>query len=134
MDLADVMDAIAARLDTIDGLTVFASPADAIHPPVAIVSYPDTITFDETYGRGMDRMDLAVAVLVGKNDKLSARNTLGAYCDGTGAKSVKTVLESGTYTAFHMVRVQSIDFDDVSVAGVEYTAALFALDITGSGS
>lgn len=134
MNLADVMDEVAARLDTIDGLRCFAQPPGKITPPGAFVDYPENIAFDATYGRGSDRMTLPVALLVGKVVDRSARDQLGAYADGSGAKSIKTVLESGTYTAFDEVTVQRVDFDPVRIAGVDYMAALFTLDIIGPGS
>ncbi len=134
MDLAVVMTAIADRLDTITGLRCFAYPPPTLSPPAAVVSYPDTLTFDETYGRGMDRMDLPVVVVVGKPSDRTARDALAAYCKGSGAASVKAVVESGTYSAFHTVRVKDIEFDVVTIAGVDYMAALFTLDIAGSGS
>ena len=134
MNLADVMDEVAAKLDTIAGLRCFAYPADAVQPPAAIVSYPETITFDETYGRGMDRLTLPVVVVVGKPTDRSSRDALAAYCHGSGARSVKAVVEAGTYTAFDTVRVTSIEFDVVVIAGTDYLAALFDLDVAGAGS
>lgn len=134
MDLADVMDEVAARLGTIAGLRVHAHPPGSVTPPAAVVSYPDTYTFDETYGRGMDRMTLPVVVVVGKASDRAARDQLGVYVDGSGAASVKQVLESGTYTAFHTVRVVGAEFDVVTIAAVDYLAATFDLDIAGSGS
>lgn len=134
MNLADVMQAVSDRLDTIDGLRCFAYPPATVSPPAAIVSYPHAYTYDETYGRGMDRMTLPVVVVVGKVSDRSARNQLGAYVDGSGAASVKAVLESGTYTAFDSVRVESVEFDVVPIAAIDYMAALFTLDIAGSGA
>ncbi len=134
MNLANVMQAVADRLDTIDGLRCFGFPPHSLSPPAAIVSYPDKITFDETYGRGMDRLTLPVVVVVGRVSDRSARDQLGAYCDGVGAASVKQVLESGAYTAFDTVRVTGADFDVVSIAGTDYMAALFDLDIVGRGT
>lgn len=134
MNLANVMDDISNRLDTIAGLRCFAYPPDMVQPPAAVVTYPDTYTFDETYGRGMDRMSLPVVLVVGKVSDRASRDELGAYCNGTGAASVKAVLESGTYTAFHEVRVEGIEFDVVTIAGTDYMAATFTLDIAGSGS
>ena len=134
MNLANVMDAISDRLDTIAGLRCFAHPSGSVTPPAAIVSYPETYTFDETYGRGMDRLNLPVVVVVGKVSDRASRDALAAYCNGTGAASVKAVLESGTYSTFHTVRVASIEFDTVTIAGTDYIAALFDLDISGSGS
>lgn len=134
MDLGNVMDAISTRLDTITGLRCFASPPATLVPPAAVVSYPDTLAFDATYGRGMDRLDLPVVVVVGRPTDRSTRDNLSLYCDGSGASSVKAVLESGTYSAFHTVRVKDIEFDVVTIAAIDYMAAIFNLDIAGSGS
>lgn len=136
MNLADVMDAVAERLSVIDGLAgrVFAYPPAAVTPPAAVVSYPDEYTFDATYGRGMDRMTLPVALVVGRPTDRSTRDRLAGYCDGSGVSSVKAALESGAYSVMDTLRVVSVSIDAVSIGGVEYAAALFELDITGPGS
>lgn len=134
MDLVAVMDEIGDRLDTIDGLRVFRYPPDSITPPAAVVAYPDSLTFDETYGRGMDRLTLPVVVVVGRQSDRASRDNLGRYCDGSGSASVKAVLESGSYTAFDTLRVMSVEFDSVTMAGTDYVAAMFDVDIAGSGA
>lgn len=134
MDLAAVMDAISNRLDTITGLRCHPYPPGSVTPPAAIVSYPEGITFDATYARGMDRMTLPVVVVVGKPTERSTRDKLGAYCNGSGAASVKAVLESGTYAACDTVTVRGAEFDVVSIGGTDYMAALFTLDIAGQGA
>lgn len=134
MNLADVMDAVSDQLDTITGLRCFPYPAPKVTPPAAVVSYPEAVNFDATYGRGMDRMSLVVWLLVGRVSERSARDQLGAYCDGSGSRSVKAVLESGTYTAFDEVRVESIEFDVIKIGDIDYIAAGFTLDIAGSGA
>jgi hypothetical protein len=127
------MDAIANRLDSIDGLRVFAYPPDSVVPPAAIVTYPDDITYDATYARGMDRMTVPVVVAVGRVTDRSTRDRLGAYVDSAGAQSIKAVIESGTYSAFDTVRVMSAEFDVYTIAGTDYMAAIFDLDIAGTG-
>lgn len=134
MKLDDVMDEVAARLGTIAGLRVFPYPADSVSPPAAIVSYPEKYTFDETYGRGMDRMTLPVVVVVGKPTDRASRDRIAQYCDGAGPASVKAAVEAGKYVACDTVRVTGIEFDVVTVAGTDYLAALFDLDIAGAGS
>jgi hypothetical protein len=131
--LLDVMAQIGARLGTITGLRVYDYPADHITPPAAVIAYPDEITFDETYGRGMDRMTLPVLVIEGRASDRASRNNLVPYANGAGAKSIKAVVESGTYTAFDAVRVTRCEFDVVRITGVDYAVALFDLDIGGSG-
>jgi hypothetical protein len=134
MDLADVMDQTGDRLDTIGGLRVWRYPPNSLTPPGAVVSYPEDYDYDATYGRGMDRMTLPVVVVVGKPSDRASRDKLAAYVDGSGAASVKAVLESGTYTAFDSVRVMRVEFDVVTIAGTDYMAALFSLDIAGQGA
>jgi len=136
MDLAAVMDEVATRLATISGLRVTAHPPDEIQPPAAVVTYPDSYDFDQTYGRGSDRIELPVVVLVGKVSTRAARDKLSGYVNGSGASSVKAVLEADphTYTAFHTLRVTKVDFDVIAVGAVEYLTATFTLDIFGRGA
>lgn len=137
MNLAGVMDQIAAQLDTITGLRVNAYPDGQINTPAAVVAMPESITFDETGGRGSDSMILHVVVLVSGTNARVARNQLAAYCDGSGPRSVKAVLEAGTYTAFDVngLRVSGVDFDVYQESGAgPYPCAIFTLTITGSGT
>jgi len=135
MDLGAVMQAVADRIDTVTGLRVYAHPPDSVEAPAAIVTYPDTYTYDATYGRGMDRIEaLPVVLLVGKVSGRASRDKVAQYVKGSGAGSMKAVIESGTYTAFDTVRVASVTFDIIAVASVEYLGATFILDIAGQGA
>lgn len=134
MNLKDVMDQVAAQVDTITDLRVYPFPPDALAPPAAVVSWPETYDYDATYQRGMDRLTLPVVLVVGKPNDRSTVERLGAYADGNGPKSVKAVVEAGTYTAFEAVRVMSVEFDVVTIGGTDYMAALFSLDIVGKGA
>lgn len=134
MNFADVADDIADALDGIAGLNVYPFAADHVSPPAAVVGFPEDYTFDTTMGRGSDRMSIPVFVLVGKVSDRAARDTLGAYVDGSGAKSIKAKLEGSTYTAFDSLRVQSVEFETISVAGQELLAGVFSVDIYGQGS
>lgn len=136
MNLTAVAEEIATRLDTIDGLRCFAYQPQAITPPAGIVlnPAPGDIVYDATYGRGMDRIKLPVLLLAGRSDNRSAQDAIRAYLDGAGPRSIKAVLESGSYTSLHTLRVQTAGVDGVLMGGVEYLAALLSLDITGQGS
>ncbi len=134
MILSAVMDELAAELDTIAGLRVFAYPTDSVPPPAAVVGYPEKITFDTTMGRGVDKATFPIFVVVGRVTDRSARNLLSVYCDGTGAKSVKAVLNAGApWTAMASVRTGDIDFTTVTVAGIDYLTAVFTVDVYGTG-
>ena len=134
MNLGEVMQAVADRIDTIAGLRVYAYPPDTVNAPAAVVTYPDTYTYDATYGRGMDRLELPVVVLIGKVSDRASRDNLSRYVDGSGAASIKQVLESGTYTAFDSCRVTGAEFDVIAIGAVEYLAATLTLDIAGQGA
>jgi hypothetical protein len=128
------MDQVTTRLDTIAGLRCFGYPPDSITPPAAIVTYPEEITFDSTYGRGADTVTLPVIVAVGKVHDRATRNLVDAYLAGSGAASIKAVIEAGTYTAFDSVRVIRAEFDIVTIGSGDYLAAVFDLDIIGDGA
>jgi hypothetical protein len=128
------MDQVGDRLDVIDGLRVFRYPPPVVTGDAAIVSYPDEYTFDATYGRGMDTMTLPLVLVVPRPTERTTRDRLAGYCDGSGSKSVKELLESGDYAAFDSLRVAGITFDVVSIGGTDFAAALFDLNLAGSGS
>ena len=134
MNVGDVMDQLGEALDTIDGLRVYDFPTEAITPPAAVLAYPESIAFDETYGHGMDKLTLPVLVMVGRVSERSARDQLTPYADGSGALSVKAAVEGYTYTAADDVHVTSADFDVVRIAGVDYAAALFTVQVAGPGA
>ncbi len=134
MDLKLVGDEIAARLDTIAGLRAYAYVPDKITPPSAVVAFPERVRFDETYGRGFDRVSLPIFVLTGRLTDRSSHTLLIAYCSGAGASSIKAVVESGPYTAFDELRVEGIEFNTYTIASTELVGAKFMLDITGQGA
>lgn len=135
MNLAECMQQLADQLETIGGgLTVFGHPPNRVSAPAAIVTYPDGYTFDGSYGRGMDRLTLPIIVLVGKVDARTSRDRIGKYADGSGAASIKQVVESGVYTAFDSVRVTGVEFDIATISGTEYLTAAFDCDIVGKGA
>lgn len=132
MILADVMAEVATQLNTITGLRVYPEPPDSIQAPAGIVSYPE-VTFDLTFARGADQYELPVIVAVGKVSTRSAAAEMSAYLSGVGAKSVKAVLEAGTYTAFDVLHVSRATVDVIESNGIEYIGATFTCIITGSG-
>lgn len=135
MDLNEVADEIAEVLATIDGLRVTGYPPPTVAPPAGIVSYPESVTFDETYGRGMDRIrDWPVAVVVGKATDRTARERIYEYAAATGSSSVKAVLEAHDWVSLDQLRVAEVEFDVVEIGTNKYIAAVFHLDIAGQGT
>jgi hypothetical protein len=134
MNLTEVMSELGDQLDTISKLNVYRYSANKPSAPAALVSLPDDLNYLGAYGRGLDSMTLPVTVLVGKMSDSSSHRDMAAYANGSGARSVKQVLEAGTYTAMDTVVVESVDFLIYTVNDIDYLAAEFAVKITGSGS
>lgn len=135
MKLADVMDEVADRLESISGLRVVAHPPGSVVSPAGVVSYPDRIEYQTTYGRGVNRIvGLPAILVVGKATDRAARDTVSGWSAGAGAGSVVQAIESATYASCDEVTVTMCTFDVVTIAGVDYLAAMFELDIIGSGA
>lgn len=134
MDLGSVMDDIGAALETIDGLRVYPYFAQRVSPPAASVGWPTTFDYDETYGRGADSMTLPAIIMVGRVDARTSRDHIAQYADGNGAHSVKTAIDSYDSDVWDAATVTSVEFDVVQVAGVDYLAAEFTIDVYGKGS
>lgn len=133
MLLSDVMDQLGAALGSIDELRVFPYWVEQVTPPAAIVGWPDPITYDASFRRGADSFTLPVWIVVGRVDARSARDTLAAYLDGAGASSVKAALDGGTYTACDSVRVATARVEPVTIAGIDYLAAVLDVEVFGTG-
>lgn len=136
MDLDLLATEIGARLDTIDELTVYVGPPASIHEPCAVVALPDEIEYDRTFGRGADRIVLPVLVLVSRVDDASIMKRAAAYCAGSGASSVKAILQDNSYTwqQCDYVFVARAELDTVTWGGLDYQGVLFELHILGPGS
>jgi hypothetical protein len=131
--LADVMDELAAELDTITGLQVIAYPAKSVVVPAAVIDFPETYSYDATFGRGTDTLTIPIHVAVGDVWDKNTRDTLSQFVDGSGVASVKAVLEAGTYTACDTVSVTEVEFAPIQIAGVVYFGAVFTVEIAGPG-
>jgi hypothetical protein len=136
MDLYAVKDELATVLKTITGLRAYAWAQGSVEPPAALPGWPDRLDYVQTYGRGQSHVeDLPVLVLVGKASERVAAKRLGEYVAESGAKSIPATLEgrTGSWTTCDVVTVAWVGFPAVTLAGVDYLAAEFHLDITGKG-
>lgn len=126
-DIGTVMDAIGTALDTITGLRVYDFPAKSAQPPFAVVDLPESIEYDAAMQRGYDRCTLNVVVGIANVVDRTARDKICTYTAGSGATSVKTVLEAAGIG--ESLRVTRVQFRTISFAGSVYLGAVFTLDI-----
>lgn len=134
MRLDAVMDEVALALAAITGLNVSSHPPGSLTAPAGYVAYPKSIDFDETYGRGTDQFtDLGIVLVVGKAYEQSSRDTVAAWASGDGPQSVKRLAEAWDWTTCDDLTVNSCEFDVVSIANIEYLAAIFVATVVGPG-
>lgn len=134
MNLAEVMDEIAAALQQITGLNVFPYPPGSITPPAGYVSYPRPIRYDEVYDHGGDEFtDLPVVLLAGRASDLSARDKVSGWCDPAHPDSVKRALERWPWKSCDDIHIGECEFDVETIGGVGYLAANFKATVVGPG-
>ena len=130
--MGEIADA-AEAMPRLVGL-VHRQPVGTAVPPAFIVLYPEDVVFDATHGRGSDVVNGGFVVLIGKPFERSTAELLGELAAGDGENSIKQALETyGGYTALDELVVKSIQFDVVSLGGVEYMAGVGTLEIIGEG-
>ena len=130
-NVGTIRTALAANLSTISGLRTSAWVPDNINPPIAVIR-PDSITFDAAFARGIDDMTFLVLVIVGRVDERSAQAKLDAYCETTGASSIKRAIESDRTLggAVSDLRVTEMrNYTSISIGDVIYLAAEFVVQV-----
>lgn len=132
--IAQIRAGIATNLATITGLRTSATVPDQINPPVAVI-LPSTIDYDTAFRRGLDTMQFQVLAIVGRADERTAQNTLDAYCQSTGATSIKTAIESDRTLAgvIKDLRVtQMRNYGPADIGGTTYLTAEFVVSVYSS--
>lgn len=131
LDVNAAMDGIGVRLATITGLRVFDYTPDDASPPAAVIQLP-SVTYDSTMARGADEATFPVHVLVGKASDRASRHALAPYLAGTGAASVKQVIEADR-TLAGAVSSTRVERASVSViplpSGIDLLAATFDVHV-----
>lgn len=141
MNLENVMAEIAAAarpaaraLGVVDR-QIFLEPPDSISPPSMIISYPESVTFDQTYGRGMDVITgLPLIIAIGRPTNTKLAPTAKACVSGSGPKSIKAALEAHDWTTCSEVTATRADFDVVSIGGDDVLICAFSLTVAGIGA
>lgn len=134
MNLRAVMNEVGKAMESLTGISVAPWPAASINVPGGYVSYPTTVDYDQTYGRGTDQFtDLPVVLLLGEVTSEAARDEAGDWAAGDGPKSLKQALEAWKWETCDDVTVTQCEFDGETEAGIVYLAARFKLTVVGPG-
>lgn len=127
--VTDLRNGLAANLATISGLRQQAWQPDNINPPAAYI-FPQGVTFDNAFNRGMNTYTFVVTVVVGRQSERSSQNALDTYVSGTGSNSIKRAIESDKTLggkAFD-VRVTDVrNYGELVAGEVTYLSAEFVV-------
>lgn len=121
------MDQIGVALATVTGLRVFDFPPKSAQPPFAFVDLPERVDYDLAMARGNDRASFTVVVAVADVVDRAARDAIAAYAAGSGAASIKAVLDAADIGA--SARVTGCEFRPVTLAAGTYAGCIFDLDV-----
>jgi hypothetical protein len=91
------------------------------------------MNFDSTFNRGFDSATCTVLLIVGRMSEQAAQAKLDGYLAGTGSTSVKAAIEADATLsgAVQTVRVASATSGSVQVAGNDFLAYRYVLDLIG---
>lgn len=117
--------AAAVRV-AIPGLTAYDYTSEAIVEP-AFMTTDVTVDFDQTFGRGLDAINLKAVALVGRSEDRDNQKKLRKYLSGSGAASLKAAIEADSTLggACHDLRVVRVTgrrfylFGDKQYVGAE---------------
>lgn len=129
--VSELRTGLATRLATITGLRAAAQLPEQPTPPQAVV-YPQRITYDGAFGRGHDEYTFTVLVIVGRAGERTAQTALDAYCNGTGASSVKTAIEADSTLGGKAIDCRVTDMTGqgaLTVGDATYLTAEFAVTV-----
>ncbi len=127
--MAELRDAIAAAMGSIQGLRTSAFVPDAPRPPIAVVM-PDRIEYDLNARRGADRFFFTVTVLASRADDRAAQQNLDQYL--VGPKSIKDAIEKDRTLGgkADTCRVTSMqNYSSVPVGETIYLSAQFIVEV-----
>lgn len=133
MDFAAIRQAIAARLQTIDGLTVYPGAQDVISPPCAWPILRPPVNLNVTLGDGEADITYQIFVAVGMNDTSNAQDELDTYLTTGTAMSIIDAVEAdstlgGTVEAANFSALSAYETRTSEEGAARYLVAILDLD------
>ena len=131
--ITNIRNGIVTNLNSISGLRASAEIPDNPSPPIAIVNL-ESVDYDNAFNNGLTVYNFQVTLIVGRAAERTMQRKLDAYCDVTGAQSVKVAIESertlgGEAYDLRVERsnvVGSITINDQIYLAAEFTVTVFA--------
>lgn len=132
-DISAIRQGLATNIGTVPGLRVTTETTDNPTPPVAVITL-DNIDYHNAMKNGLTTYNFLVTVVVGRAAEREMQRKLDAYCQPTGAQSVKAAIESNRSLSgvIHDLIVVSanptgnITINDQTYLAAEFTVTVFA--------
>jgi hypothetical protein len=127
--ITDLRTGIATNLATISGLRTSPTLPDNPNPPIALVT-PISVSFDDSFKRGMQTYTFVISVIVGRVDERTAQNKLDAFVSSTGTQSIKLAVESDKTlggNAFDCRITEMRNYGELTIGDVIYLSAEFTV-------
>jgi hypothetical protein len=131
-DIGAVVAEVVELAQAVEGLRcyAYAPSAGELHPPLLAVMDVEP-RYNETMGAGMTGLSMRLVLNVGGVVNRAVQESLRAFLDNTGDRSVRQALEDrGPYTNFDdlaVVGFQAVGFDEIAELG--FYGGIFAVDI-----
>ncbi len=95
-----VLDAVAARIDAIDELTVTTNPGVTVVAPMAVVS-DEQMQYHSTFSslRGFSTLEMRVRIYVSEADDEQGALEIRNYKSAHGGRSISKAIETATLAA-----------------------------------
>ena len=132
-DISAIRQGLATNIGTVPGLRASAELIDNPSPPIAVINL-DSIDYHGAMQNGLTTYNFVVTVIVGRAAEREMQRKLDAYCQPTGAQSVKAAIESNrslSGVVFDLIVVSAnpagnIIINDQTYLAAEFTVTVFA--------
>jgi hypothetical protein len=129
--VVQVLDGLATRLRTIDGLRVYDRPADITAAPAAFMLL-EAVDYQNAFALGDPRMEITVSVVVARTSDRAAYERMSEYLAPTGSRSVRAAIEAdrslgGVCQTLIVLRADNVRM--VSQGDADYLAVDFGLTV-----
>lgn len=95
-EIADIREALASALDTIENCQVSAWMVRNPVVPSLMVVGVESIEWDAAFARGADTLTMTVQGLASQAESTAGQQQLSAWCAPSGVASVKAAIEADT--------------------------------------
>jgi len=131
--ISDLRNGLAANLQTITGLRVYATLPDVVNPSTAMISL-EKVAYNRQMRAGMTEYGFKVIVVVGRVSERIAQNSLDVFV-APGNGSIKAAIESDKTLggmAFDVFVPELSAYGAVSINGIDYLSAEFSVQVFAS--